>query len=118
MVIGTKMKTDNSNIADLSDKNRPTKLAEAFNELYDNEWTDAFEILQNNWRGSGDKDKGCIRHLYDMLMVYYKLGLVARKHDFVVREQQGRRSDCAPAQSGQRLCYSLIGNCLIKFYYK
>ena len=78
MVIGTKMKTDNSNIADLSDKNRPTKLAEAFNELYDNEWTDAFETLQNSWRGIGDKDKWCIKHLYDTLMVYYKLGIVVR----------------------------------------
>ncbi|XP_053390697.1 uncharacterized protein LOC128553538 isoform X3 [Mercenaria mercenaria] len=29
-------------IADLSDEKRPTKLAEDFSELYDNEWTDAF----------------------------------------------------------------------------
>ena len=108
MVIGTKMKSDNSNIADLSDKNRPTKLAEAFNELYDNEWTDAWVTLQNNWRGTSDKDKGCIRHLYNTLMVYYKLGLVERKHDFVVCEQQRRKPACVPAQSDQRLCYSLI----------
>lgn len=26
--------------------NRPTKLAERFNLLYDNKWTDAFETLQ------------------------------------------------------------------------
>ena len=35
----------NVNIADLSDPNRPTKLAEQFSELYDNDWTDAFEEL-------------------------------------------------------------------------
>lgn len=31
------------NIADLSDRNRPTKIAERFQELYDNQWTDGFE---------------------------------------------------------------------------
>jgi len=36
---------DNPNITDLSDKNRPTKLGEVFSELYDNEWTNAFEGL-------------------------------------------------------------------------
>jgi hypothetical protein len=35
----------NPNIADLSDENRPTRLAEQFSELYDNEWTDAFGLL-------------------------------------------------------------------------
>ena len=38
--------TDNPNIADLSDSNRPTKLAESFSELYDNDWTNAYEELQ------------------------------------------------------------------------
>ncbi|XP_060574348.1 uncharacterized protein LOC132732027 [Ruditapes philippinarum] len=33
-------------IADLSDRNRPTKLGELHSEIYDNEWTDAFEALQ------------------------------------------------------------------------
>ncbi|XP_052263645.1 uncharacterized protein LOC127866855 isoform X2 [Dreissena polymorpha] len=37
---------NNPNIADLSDQNRPTKLAEKFSELYDNQWTDAFEDLK------------------------------------------------------------------------
>ncbi|XP_048774733.2 uncharacterized protein LOC125679511 isoform X2 [Ostrea edulis] len=38
----------NPNIADLSDPNRPTKLSEKFNNVYDNEWSDAFEELQDN----------------------------------------------------------------------
>ncbi|XP_052797152.1 uncharacterized protein LOC128229325 [Mya arenaria] len=42
---GEKLTRDNPDIADLSDRNRPTKLGEMFNELYDNEWTDAFEEL-------------------------------------------------------------------------
>ncbi|XP_052263646.1 uncharacterized protein LOC127866855 isoform X3 [Dreissena polymorpha] len=36
----------NNKSADLSDQNRPTKLAEKFSELYDNQWTDAFEDLK------------------------------------------------------------------------
>ena len=42
---GAKLTVDNPNIADLSDEKRPTKLAEEFAELYDNEWTDAFEDI-------------------------------------------------------------------------
>lgn len=29
----------------MSDKNRPQKIGEKFNELYDNEWTDVLDIL-------------------------------------------------------------------------
>ena len=42
---GESLAMGNVNIADLSDPNRPTKLAEQFSELYDNDWTDAFEEL-------------------------------------------------------------------------
>jgi len=31
---------------DLSDSNRPSKLGEQLSDLYDNEWTDAFECLE------------------------------------------------------------------------
>ena len=43
---GLKVVDNNPNIQDLSDTKRPMKLAEAFGELYDNEWTDALEELQ------------------------------------------------------------------------
>jgi hypothetical protein len=43
---GNKLVENNPAITDLSDPNRPTKLAEYFSELYDNEWTDAFEALK------------------------------------------------------------------------
>ncbi|XP_052226188.1 early endosome antigen 1-like isoform X3 [Dreissena polymorpha] len=43
--MGQQLTDNNPNITDLSDKNRPTKLSERFSELYDNEWTDAFEVL-------------------------------------------------------------------------
>jgi len=40
-----KLRDNNPNITDLSDQNRPTKLAEKMSELYDNQWTDAFDEL-------------------------------------------------------------------------
>ncbi|KAL3878874.1 hypothetical protein ACJMK2_031202 [Sinanodonta woodiana] len=40
------LRQGNPNIADLSDTNRPINLAERFSELYSNEYTDAFEFLQ------------------------------------------------------------------------
>ena len=45
-----RLRKDNPNLTDLSDANRPTKLAEKHSELYDNEWTDAFEELQKKCR--------------------------------------------------------------------
>ena len=64
-VTGDKLKTDNPNVTDLSDPNRPTKLGEMISELYDNEWTDAFEGLQRN----GRTDRGSIRILLETFMV-------------------------------------------------
>ncbi|XP_060554929.1 uncharacterized protein LOC132715857 [Ruditapes philippinarum] len=42
-----KLRDNNPNIADLNDEFRPTKLAEMFCELYDNEWTNAFALLES-----------------------------------------------------------------------
>lgn len=38
---------NNPNIADLSDKNRPTKIGERFEQLFDNEWSEAHETLKS-----------------------------------------------------------------------
>jgi len=43
--MGTKLNDNNPTIADLSDPHRATKIAEKYNELYDNQWTDAMELL-------------------------------------------------------------------------
>lgn len=40
------MSRGNPDIADLSDPNRPTKLAEKWNSLYTEEWLDAYEELK------------------------------------------------------------------------
>lgn len=44
-----KVTNNNPNIADLSDLFRPEKLAELFSELYDNEWTNAFTVMENGF---------------------------------------------------------------------
>ena len=36
----------NPNIADLSDKNRPTNIGDKFGQLYDDEWSEAFNALK------------------------------------------------------------------------
>ncbi|XP_060602792.1 uncharacterized protein LOC132755875 [Ruditapes philippinarum] len=45
---------DNPAIAELSDPNRPQKLGEFYSELYDNEWTDAFDAITMS--GYDEKD--------------------------------------------------------------
>ena len=57
--------TNNPNIADLSDNNRPTKLAEKYSELYDNEWTNAYELYENN----GLPEVKIIQTLHGILVV-------------------------------------------------
>nr|XP_022324773.1 myosin-7-like isoform X10 [Crassostrea virginica] len=59
-VAGAKPTAGYSNITDLSDSNRPTKIAEQFSELYDDLWTDVFEKLCQNSKMS---NKDAIRTL-------------------------------------------------------
>ena len=53
-------------VADLSDENRPVKLGERYSELYDNEWTDAFEVLTSELHYD---DKAAIKKLIEILNV-------------------------------------------------
>ncbi|XP_052239835.1 uncharacterized protein LOC127850675 isoform X3 [Dreissena polymorpha] len=49
-----------------SDKFRPTKIGEQFTELYDNEWTDAFSVLEQQYT-----EKQGITFLLDIIMEAY-----------------------------------------------
>lgn len=42
---GIQLTKGNSDITDLSDSNRPTKLSEKWSSLYTDEWSDAFDDL-------------------------------------------------------------------------
>lgn len=59
-----KLTANNPNIADLSDPYRPTKLGEMISELYDNEWTNAFEALQS----FKNDDSSAVQILLDTFM--------------------------------------------------
>ncbi|OPL20267.1 hypothetical protein AM593_01478, partial [Mytilus galloprovincialis] len=45
-IAGIQLTKGNSDITDLSDANRPTKLAEKWSSLYTDEWSDAFDEFQ------------------------------------------------------------------------
>ncbi|XP_061184514.1 uncharacterized protein LOC133192537 [Saccostrea echinata] len=47
-IAGSKLTHNNPAISDLSDENRPQKIGEKFNELYDNQWTDSIDILSES----------------------------------------------------------------------
>ena len=66
---GAKLQESNSGITNLSDDNRPTKLAERFSELYDNEWTEAFEEQEEACGGENE----AIQYLYKLLLVWLNI---------------------------------------------
>lgn len=65
---GAKLTDDNPMLANLSDPNRPTKLAEKYSELYDNEWTHAYETLRNQFYM---EEKDAISSLLTIIKVGY-----------------------------------------------
>ncbi|XP_062568800.1 uncharacterized protein LOC134230955 isoform X2 [Saccostrea cucullata] len=73
-VASAQLTDGNPSIADLSDINRPTKIAEKFSELYDNEWTEAFEALTGQYHMS---EKEAVDSLLRILKDCYNFGKVA-----------------------------------------
>ena len=78
-VAAEKMVNGNPYITDLSDRNRPMKLTEKFNSLYDNYWTDAYEILVLN---NTDERTVC-----QQLLLIMQVCLLDTKH-FILRTNQ------------------------------
>lgn len=75
----SRLRDNNPNITDLSDQNRPTKIAEKLSELYDNQWTDAFDVLQED----NNDERAIIRELLEMLMqVFNECGQLAQNRFF------------------------------------
>ncbi|XP_053400405.1 uncharacterized protein LOC128557247 [Mercenaria mercenaria] len=66
-VAGANLTDNNPNIADLSDPNRASKLAEQYSELYDNPWTDAFEVLETS------DERRCIDYLLHIIVESYNI---------------------------------------------
>ncbi|XP_045203598.2 uncharacterized protein LOC123556729 [Mercenaria mercenaria] len=65
-LMGNKLANNNPDIADLSDKNRPTKLAEKNQELYDNEWTNAFEVIHEHFQNEDKTIQTLVQMLQDI----------------------------------------------------
>jgi hypothetical protein len=63
--MGLKLTDSNPNVTDLSDRHRPTKLAEKYAELYDNQWTDAFDVLDKTF----PSEENIINILLNILLV-------------------------------------------------
>lgn len=72
------MSDNNTDIADLGDTNRPTKIAERYHELYDNQWTDAFEITVKYLKDKGiqNTEDQAIKTLLHILLVSYAISVV------------------------------------------
>ncbi|WAQ99169.1 hypothetical protein MAR_023542 [Mya arenaria] len=66
-LVSVQLRDNNPNVVDLGDPYRPTKLAEMFSELYDNEWTAAFMELEKE----AFEDRHIIEILLNVLMVSY-----------------------------------------------
>ncbi|XP_062588798.1 uncharacterized protein LOC134250449 [Saccostrea cucullata] len=58
----------NPNIADLSDKNRPTKIGEKFALVYDDQWSEAFEALKEE----GKTEETVVTELANLVQECYK----------------------------------------------
>ena len=67
-IAGERLRLHNPGIADLSDENRPNKLAEKFSELYDNQWTEALESLNR----TGQSERVSVENLLKTLEVYFQ----------------------------------------------
>ncbi|XP_052791691.1 uncharacterized protein LOC128225831 isoform X2 [Mya arenaria] len=66
-LMSVKLRDNNPNIADLNDPYRPTKLAEMFSELYDNEWTALYTVLEDLKL----KDRHIINFCLDVFMLSF-----------------------------------------------
>lgn len=79
-IAGARLKSNNPAIADLSDQNRPSKLAEKFSELYDNEWTDATEELKERKK----KEKSEEEMEITVIKLFYEITKVVHQSYFHV----------------------------------
>ncbi|XP_052238497.1 uncharacterized protein LOC127849786 [Dreissena polymorpha] len=62
-LLSSRLRDNNPNIADLSDKFRQTRIAELLTELFDNEWTDDLSALEQQYT-----EKQGVTFLLDIIM--------------------------------------------------
>ncbi|CAG2229834.1 MYH6_7 [Mytilus edulis] len=115
--MGDKLSQDNPAIADLSDPNRSTKIAEMYNSIYDNEWTDALETLQSTRL---DEEHAVIALLEIMKTIYQFCSNVKKEHveqleNHLLRPMTKREAwseEKQSTQSSQKQIRSLLMECI------
>ncbi|XP_052078907.1 uncharacterized protein LOC127716705 isoform X2 [Mytilus californianus] len=127
-VMGSKLRDNNPAITDLNDPNRPMKLGDQFSELYENEWTDAYsvledseklteieiiEILINILNGlSDDEIEGFIKAVKDSIKTN------ASKYIPLLRKKiTSDSSSCKTVVQHRDCCLAYIENCVNLCYY-
>ncbi|XP_052794069.1 uncharacterized protein LOC128227498 isoform X2 [Mya arenaria] len=104
-IAGQKLSEGNPDITDLSDPYRPTILAQKFSQIYDDEWTAAFEDLQssNYFR---DNEKETIDVLSDILKDVNKFCIEAERDQFVFLKESALREILQPTVKYQKESHS------------
>ena len=67
--MSSRLRDGNPNVVDLSDQNRPNKLGEQFSELYDNQWTNAYDAIEHFFVMDTKDESEIIRILLNILEV-------------------------------------------------
>lgn len=103
----TSQSSENANIPELSDINRPTRLGEKYQEIYDNEWTEAFECLTESEHGS-------TQPISDLLNILMETNSFCEKEAEKQLEaiQQALTQDRSKMQEDSRkqICFTRINN--------
>ncbi|XP_071125506.1 uncharacterized protein [Mytilus edulis] len=115
--MGDKLSQDNPAIADLSDPNRSTKIAEMYNSIYDNEWTDALETLQSTRL---DEENAVISLLEIMKTIYEFCSSAKKEHveqleNHLLRPMSKREAwseENPSTKSSQKQIRSLLMECI------
>jgi hypothetical protein len=63
------MTEGSSYIAHLGDPNRPTKIAEVYSDIYDNEWTDALDFCNTKLGKEYSEDDKLNKNIYQIATV-------------------------------------------------
>ena len=94
-IAGIQLTKGNSDIVDLSDVNRPTKLAEKWSSLYTDEWTEAYDQLNNSVK---NEDCNIEKELCNIAMVHtndcYFFYFLSKNIPFSSPETKGRVRYC------------------------
>ncbi|XP_045187362.1 uncharacterized protein LOC123545122 [Mercenaria mercenaria] len=109
------MVQNNPDIADLSDTNRPTKIAERFSEMYDNEWTEVFEALSKLKKGTLEESE-IISILLEIVQEAYKI--CQQEAQSQIREMESVFAEILTGQKGYQADHADEGRTLLIQYRK